>query len=225
MAVQVWDTGIGIADEHLALIFQEFYQVDNPERDRRLGLGLGLSIVKRLCALLGHTLHVRSVPGRGSMFEIMLPSAAATESVITSDAAPSEQRNILSGAVVLVIDDELEVRESCSLLLESWGCFAIAADSAHDAIARIQGGWRFPDLIIADFRLRANATGADAIRRVRDDCGLEIPGILITGDTAPERIREARASGFRLYHKPLAAAQLNAALMCALTGAACSDLS
>ena len=216
VAVQVWDTGVGIAEEHRDLVFQEFYQIDNPERDRRKGLGLGLSIVKRLCNLLGHELRLGSMSSKGSMFEILIPLIESAPDAPNASVATTVDANVLAGTVVLLIEDDKEVRESYALLLASWRCFAIPAGSASDALERVRDSQRFPDLIVADFRLREQATGAEAIRQVRADCGVEIPGILITGDTAPERIVEARNSGFRLFHKPLAAHQLRDALLNAL---------
>ena len=212
-AIQVWDSGPGISEKHRDLVFQEFYQIDNPERDRRKGLGLGLSIVKRLCALLGHELRLQSMPGRGSMFEVLVPLSE----LATDDVAPGGPMNgdvdELAGMVVLVIEDEKDVRESYAMLFEKWGCFAITSSSGADALDKLQSSERLPDLVIADFRLRDHATGADAIRQVRLACEMAIPGLLVTGDTAPQRIVEARDSGFALLHKPLRAQQLREALL------------
>ena len=210
--VDVSDTGIGIAREHQIEIFREFFQVHNPERDRTKGLGLGLAIVNRLTHLLDVPLEVRSVPGKGSTFRLYLPAGDA-DRVVDVDAPGSVAAIDESGARVLVIDDEQDVRTAMTILLEDWGYTVITAGSLDEALARTD---RAPDVIIADYRLRDEHTGADAIRGVASHFGREVPALIVTGDTDPTRIGQAKQSGYAFLHKPVAPAKLRAFLRMAV---------
>jgi CheY-like chemotaxis protein len=212
LRIAVRDTGVGIPENMLEEVFVEFRQLHNPERDRTRGLGLGLAIVKRLAALLDHPLQVRSVPGRGSCFAIVVPLSATrrdTPSPATAEAArnPSD-----SGADirVLVLDDDGVVRTAMAALLGSWGYRVLVAGSIGEALD-LAGREHF-DLLVVDYRLPNESTGADAIRALEGQRGRAIPTLLITGDTAPARLREAGALGVPLLHKPVQAAKLRAAL-------------
>ncbi len=202
--LEVWDTGIGIEPDQLKAVFREFHQLGNPERDREKGLGLGLAIVDGLARALGHELSVRSIPGRGSVFRLRLPNAHAT---VVSDPPQAVVRAVRRLDVhVLVIDDDAAVRHGMQHLLQSWGCDCTAVESVDQALAAT--AQRCPDLIISDYRLRDPDTGAQAIATVRAHCCQQLPALLITGDTAPERLREALASNIPLLHKPVSPAQL-----------------
>lgn len=205
VVVTVWDTGIGIPAQHQDDVFREFFQLHNPERDREKGMGLGLAIVDRLTRLLGHPLALRSTPGEGTTFELRVP--AASEPAAT--AAPTVERNDDGALRVLVIDDEAAVREAMTLLLEEWGYHVLAVESADTALAVLN---QAPQAIVSDYRLRGEATGAEAIRRVQDAWGAAIPALLVTGDTAPERLQAAKDSGYPLLHKPVAPARLRSFL-------------
>jgi len=113
---------------------------------------------------------------------------------------------------VLVIDDELAIREATQIMLQDWGCEPVLADSAESALDVIAQTGRSPEVIIADYRLRNSKTGVEAIETLHAKYGRDIPAIIITGDTAPDRLREAEASGYHLLHKPLAPARLRALL-------------
>jgi two-component system, sensor histidine kinase len=136
IALQVWDTGVGIPEHQQALVFQEYYQLGNPERDRAKGLGLGLAIVRRLADLLGNPLTLRSKPGKGSCFEVVLPLAAERTGV--QEASPDEPKAAAAARLVVVIDDEQAIREATSSLLKSWGHRVIAAGSGDEAIEHCQ---------------------------------------------------------------------------------------
>jgi signal transduction histidine kinase/CheY-like chemotaxis protein len=205
--IEVTDTGPGIPANEQENIFNEFYQLHNPERDRTKGLGLGLSIVKRLCLLLGHRLALKSELNRGTQFSLLLP-AGNPENIAKTPEKTSRPGWDIKGSNILVIDDEAEIRDAMRQLLVNWGCNAICIDSISEArLAVTQAGLK-PDLIIADYRLRDSQTGVDAIRSVIEELGAKVPGILITGDTAPERLQEAAKSGFKLLHKPVNPGQL-----------------
>lgn len=203
--IAVQDTGIGIPATEQVNIFDEYYQLDNPERDRSKGLGLGLAIVKKLADLLGLTLTCESHPGTGSIFAVEVPQGDAS---LLYQAPPVVSAVSVAGVHVLVIDDEREILHSMAYLLKSWGCLTITAESASEALEKIAQTGLQPDLIMADYRLREGKTGAEAITAVRQYCQRAIPAMLITGDTSEERLREATASGLYLLHKPVAPSRL-----------------
>jgi signal transduction histidine kinase len=207
--IEVTDTGIGIPQEKQREVFAEFHQLHNPERDGKKGLGLGLAIVDRLARLLEHQVDVRSRPGEGSCFSVTLRTAElepepAHEASREDVAIASD----LSGMVVLVVDDQEAVRAGMLALLGGWGCETIVASGEREAVDAIRLASRPPELVIVDYRLRENRTGSDAVETVRRAVGAEIPALIITGDTAPERLKEARAGGHALMHKPVAPARL-----------------
>ena len=209
VVIEVWDTGIGIAAEHQERIFEEFYQLNNPERDRTRGLGLGLASVRRIAQLLDHSVHVQSRVGRGSRFSIEVPIADPARIPTASVTVEHKVPNLLGGKFIVVIDDEASVRLGMQSLLQSWGCKCLVACDANEALAALNGA--VPDFIIADLRLRGDDTGIDAIRVLRDQLGA-IPAVLVSGDTATEQLRKVSAAGLTLMHKPLKAVRLRALL-------------
>lgn len=209
LRIQVCDTGRGIAPELHEHVFQEFFQLGNPERDRDKGLGLGLAIVRRLTALLGLTLALRSAPGRGSTFTLGVPLGTAAQAY--APAAGQELAGIVPRGLILVIDDEAAIQEAMRSLLASWGHRVIAAGSGAEMLERLASCRDRPDLIVCDYRLRAE-NGIEVIHRLQSEYNDDIPGVLITGDTAPERLIEAQRSGLLLLHKPVANAKLRAAI-------------
>lgn len=213
LRIQVLDTGHGIAAEHQESIFQEFYQIGNPERDREKGLGLGLAIVRRLTSLLGHPLTLRSQPGRGSLFSVEVPVAEARAAANAADAL---RRIEFSSGLVLVVDDEIAIQDAMKRLLRSWGLANITAGSCNEMLEHIADCPSRPDLIVCDYRLREGERGTDVIQRLQAEYNEDIPGILITGDTAPDRLREAEESGFVLLHKPVSNGRLRAAINSAM---------
>lgn len=215
--LSVRDTGRGIAAEEREQIFEEFYQIGNPERDRSQGLGLGLAIVRRLARLLGTQVELASEPGRGSTFSFSLPRAS--RSAAGGAAAPAraaDPQQALSGIEVLVVDDEPAVRVGMRTLLEAWGCRVTVAAGRSEAERLLEEHKLRFDVLIADFRLRQHENGIDTVRRLRGRIGREVPALLVTGDTAPERLREAQESGLPLLHKPVAPDKLREALLQAL---------
>lgn len=209
--IEVRDTGIGIPHGQCQEIFREFYQLANPERDRSQGLGLGLAIVDRLANLLQHRIELESELGKGSCFAIVLPAGDAA-AVVPSAAAPAYlgQRDV-NGIRVVVIDDEATVRAGMLAVLEAWGCETVLAGSGDEALENLHGRAP-PHVIIADYRLRDDKTGAQAIEQLRREFDMDIPAVIITGDTDPARLREAQASGHALMHKPVQPGKLRAYL-------------
>jgi signal transduction histidine kinase/ActR/RegA family two-component response regulator len=213
VVITVQDTGCGISPEHQSDVFQEFFQAGNPERDRSRGLGLGLSIVDRLCRLLGIAVSLRSEPGKGTCFELRLPRAVAPAPVAGGLPLPHVPRSY--GLHVLIVDDERSVRTCMRLLLEELGCSCSEASSTIQAcdLVRLQ----HPDLVLADFRLRGEDSGLKVLSAI-DALVQGVTGVLVSGDTAPERLREARQAGRRLLHKPLSLGDLRQELDTALNG-------
>lgn len=202
LVLQVWDTGIGIDASQRDNIFEEFFQVSNPERDRSKGLGLGLSIAKRSAALLGHNLTLCSAPGKGSVFSIELPLLVESNERKALAITEHIPVGLLAQAFVIVIDDGTENREASDALLRHWGCHVVSASSASDALKALQNHLRTPDLIISDYRLRDGLDGIMAIDRIRQWTEQDIPAILVTGDLAADS-RQASELGIALLHKPV----------------------
>jgi signal transduction histidine kinase/ActR/RegA family two-component response regulator len=205
--ISVEDSGRGIPLEEQANVFEEFYQVDNPERDRAKGMGLGLSIVKRLCNLLGITLHLRSVQGEGTTMTLKVP--LETYGALAPAHAPSVSSQSFKGLTVLVIDDERSVRLGMRVLLEELGCRFVEASSIEEATRAASAA--HPDVILADMRLRNGEDGIQAIASIVAAIG-ETPAVLISGDTAPDRLQEADRAGITLLHKPVSLPTLQAEL-------------
>jgi CheY-like chemotaxis protein len=211
VVIEVADTGIGIPTDQQEHVFEEFVQLGNPERDRTKGLGLGLAIVRRLTDLLDARIVLESAPGHGSTFRLSL-KAGDSVAVAEHSAAAETPINALQGAIVAVIDDEADVREAMRSLLEGWGCRVLAGEDADAVIAKLDAAAVIPDIVLADYRLRNDRTGVEAIQALRDHFLVDIPAAIVTGDTAPERLAEAQASGHLLLHKPLRPAKLRVLL-------------
>jgi len=223
--IQVIDQGPGIPESEQARIFDEFTQLPDARRPDGQGLGLGLAIVRRLAALLGHRVALRSIPGRGTMFAVTVPLAtkptqrpgvvagavAGDDDLIAMSADAQAQAQTQAMGIVL-IDDDAGIRSALGGLLALWGhpvyagatvddVLAVHATAATDAQAPI-------GLILADYRLGNGVTGIDAVAAFRRALGTNAPAVLVTGDTAPDRLRALHASGLCVLHKPIAAERL-----------------
>ncbi len=214
--LEVWDTGAGMAADDLPRIFDEFFQVGSPHRDRSHGLGMGLAIVKRLAALLHHRLEVASAPGRGTRFRIGI--AKGSLAGLQEDMAPADTQPLALAAslLVLVVDDDEAIREGLRLLLQEWGYSVVTASDAEQAQQVAQAMEGRIDLILSDLHLGAGADGVDTIAHVRRLCGREVPALLITGDAMPRHIAHARESDVAVLFKPVQARQLLDAMRVAL---------
>jgi signal transduction histidine kinase/CheY-like chemotaxis protein len=210
ISVQVLDTGPGIPLHQRDQVFQEYYQLGNPERDRTKGLGLGLAIVRRLVDLLECKMTLRSRVGHGSCFEVSVPIAVS--GIPASKDALGATSGALTHGFIVVIDDELAIRNAMSALLTGWGHETIVVGSGEDAIRQLSVCEQRPDLIICDYRLRDGEDGIAVIERLRSEFNEAIPAMLITGDTAPDRLAEAKASSLLLLHKPVSNGKLRAAI-------------
>ncbi len=213
LRVQVWDTGRGIAPDEQQKVFQEFYQIGNPERDRTRGVGLGLAIVERLSTLLDHRLQLESQPGKGTCFTIAMPHADSRDGADLGAPQATPVPVAQGSGLILVVDDEAAIQVAMKAVLQSWGYSVIAAGSYAEMMQQIANHPAIPCLIVCDYRLRDNETGSAVIEQLRSEYNEEIPGMLITGDTAPDRIKEAQASGYLLLHKPVANSKLREAIV------------
>lgn len=200
--IQVIDTGPGIADEHRALIFEEFQRLDVPNRDGQQGLGLGLAICDRITRLLQHPLGLASQLGRGSRFSVSAPVCAAPQPVTTERSLPSD---LPSSFHVLCVDNEPSILDAMAQLLKGWGLSTVTATNRADAEAA--AAIRRPDLVLADYHLQNNETGLDVLQQL---CGADTKGALITADSSVELAERAKALGFPVLRKPVRPAALRA---------------
>ncbi len=216
VAIEVVDSGVGIAPEHRDRIFDEFFQVPGrADRPRPGGMGLGLAIVRRFAALLGHRLALASRPGHGSRFSILAPRAA--------DAPPLRVRErhgsrSLAGACIAVIDDDPAAVDGLRALFSSWGADVAGGAHADDVLAALGEVERYPDLIIADLRLAGDASGLAAIDRLRREFGEPVPALVVSGDLRESAAREVRDAGHLLLPKPVVPASLEAAASSLVAG-------
>jgi two-component system, sensor histidine kinase len=205
--IEVWDTGIGIPSESHGVIFRAFQQLGNPQRDRRNGLGLGLAIVQGLTEPMGGAVTLSSLPGRGTVFRVSLP--LGLKPLVEAPTEPVGEED-LRGLRVLLIDDDEGVRQAMCELMEIWGvqCQAVAStEAALQCVSHF-----VPDVVLADYRLHSLQNGTQAVAAVRARLGVTVPGALVTGDTASERLQEAHAQGLALLHKPVPASLLQSLL-------------
>jgi CheY-like chemotaxis protein len=218
LRIEVWDSGPGIPEDQKQNIFGEFFQLPAAERDRYGGLGLGLAIVNRLCLLLNHQIELTSSVGRGSRFTILVP--VADERVTSAEPVGSHHPAAFAveGKVILVIDDAPIVQQATSGLLSKWGYSVPTAGSDEAALILLAAHKQRPDLIISDYHLANGKTGIEAIERINAAFGASIPAILISGDTAPERLRDAKDKGYILLHKPVDPMRLRAVMLELLKG-------
>ena len=195
--ITIEDSGRGIPESEQTRVFEEFYQLDNPERDRTRGLGLGLPIVRRLTELLKIDLDMDSAPGRGTRFSLRLPAVEPAPRAIAPAAPEHETPSALH---ILVVDDEAEVRLGMKTLLEGMDCRVTLADGTAQALD--QARTCKPDIVFSDLRLRGEDSGIETVRAIRA-LYPAMPALFISGDIAPARLREAEAAGIPLLHKPV----------------------
>ncbi len=211
--IQVRDSGIGIPSESHDGIFQEFFQLGNPERDRSKGIGLGLAIVKRLTDLLGHPLFLRSSPSKGSTFSLELPRAAPQAPTAPAQLLASPEIAGSLDLCILVIDDDPMVRDSLESLLKGWGCqIALEPGDGSLPLRLLRDTPQKPDIILCDYRLANGLNGIELVQSICKATGSSIPAVIITGDTDEETANKAGNSGYPILKKPVRPAQLRALL-------------
>jgi len=208
--LEVWDNGPGIEKSKQDIIFEDFMQLDNPERNREKGVGLGLAIVSRICRQLGSHIQLLSTPGKGSVFYFDLPLALVL--------VPQRQEHKhdlllnhqdLAGMLVFVIDDDLDVRDSLRMMLKQWQCEVKSFADKDELLQTVQSMPRLPDVILSDYRLPNNTTGIEVISQLRELVGNRIPALLLTGDTEPALMKSAGEAGLPMLIKPVEAHKLH----------------
>ncbi|WP_184056233.1 ATP-binding protein, partial [Paraburkholderia sp. MM5384-R2] len=202
--ISVWDNGIGIPEDRLNDIFKSYVQVDNPERNREKGFGLGLSIVQGLADLLGHELDVDSAPGRGSRFSVTVPFVGLIPPELHEVQTVENGDPDLTNMVVAIIEDDSDLRIEISMRLIEHGCYVVAGESSHDVIEqlRMEALASGPHFILSDYRLE-HEDGVVAIAAVRAATDASIPAILWSGDTSSAVLKKVAVSGMKLLSKPV----------------------
>lgn len=208
LRLDVTDSGIGIPSDQLELVWEEFHQVSNQERNRSQGLGLGLAIVRRISALLGHAVTVRSTPGTGSVFSIELPLGQGISS--TAPAPVSATAGV--GRLVLLVEDDVLVLTGLKAMLEQWGCAVLTAGSLDQAVEILNDDGRVPDAIVTDYRLPEGQVGTDIVLHIRESFGTDIPALIITGETDFEVGGKIAGHGLAVIYKPATPQRLYRAL-------------
>lgn len=207
--ISVWDSGIGIVPEHLGSIFEEYFQIENPERDRTKGLGLGLAIVKRLAELLGTCVSCRSRPGRGSVFEFHMPLASPERQCDTGPGDVGSGPAALAGRHVVVVEDDLMIARAIRLTLESVGIRVSAYSSAEQALSNPE--ITDANAYISDFRL-PGMNGAEFLVALRQRSTKPFKAVILTCDTSKVLIEDTTSLGWLVLFKPIDLPRLLAAI-------------
>jgi signal transduction histidine kinase len=216
LRIAVRDTGIGIPEEHQQRIFEEFFQVGNPGRTSKKGLGLGLSIVQRMCELLGYTMELESTAGQGSTFSFDAPTGERAPQAAATAGPPPPSPSDLSGKLIVVVDDEEAIVGGMKALLAGWGAEVIGSTNGDDVLAAVHERGRLPDLLIVDFRLGKLENGIQVAQRLREELDPEIPAILVSGSITPDLGEQARTQRFEFLLKPVLPEKLRACIFTAL---------
>ena len=209
LCLEVWDRGPGIPEDKQLVIFEEFKRLDSHQTRAEKGLGLGLAIADGLCRVLGHTLRVRSWPGRGSVFSVSVPLARAQ--VVAPTQVSELNGHVLSGAQVLCIDNEDSILIGMNSLLTRWGCQVWTARNRDECAALLKDGVR-PQLALVDYHLDHGETGTELMAWLRTQLGEPVPGVVISADGRPETVAQVHAAGLEYLAKPVKPAALRALL-------------
>jgi Na+/proline symporter/signal transduction histidine kinase len=209
LCLEVWDRGPGIPEDKQQVIFEEFKRLDSHQTRAEKGLGLGLAIADGLCRVLGHTLRVRSWPGRGSVFSVSVPLARSQ--AVPASAAVELNGKLLSGAQVLCIDNEDSILIGMNSLLSRWGCQVWTARNREECAALLSEGMR-PQVALVDYHLDHGDTGTELMAWLRTHLGEPVPGVVISADGRPEMVAQVHAAGLDYLAKPVKPAALRALL-------------
>ena len=215
VAIQVMDTGIGIANDDHKTVFEEFRRLSGSDKQTTRGLGLGLAIVERIARLLDHPINLRSELGKGSSFEVVVPKASRQQKTAAAPAA-REQRSAasLNGEYILCIDNQQDILDGMHGLLSKWGAQALVAGTQDGALAELvqlkATRGQYPAILLVDYHLDDGVTGLDVIRTLRKEAGIELPAVILTADHSELVVDEVRDEGFAILHKPVRPAALRA---------------
>ncbi|MBZ9858401.1 hybrid sensor histidine kinase/response regulator [Mesorhizobium sp. CA12] len=213
--IDVADTGCGIPEDQREAVFEEFHRGTSTLADAGLagGLGLGLAIVRRMAAALGHPVTFSSKVGRGTIFHIDVPvGMAAAEPAMAAADIERPRGYGLFGTKVLLVENDADVLSAMTSLLERWQCLVRPATSTDDALDLLGDTAWVPDIVIADQHLDGGDLGTSTIAEVRDYLGRTVPALIVTADGSEPVAKAARAAGIELMRKPLKPAQLRALL-------------
>lgn len=205
LSIEIWDTGSGIPGDELQAIFDEYHQLDNAARERDRGLGLGLSIVKRLADLLGHRVRVRSVPGKGSMFAIEVPLSPGVDAPIRDEErlAGSKRPDVASqSGGILLVEDDMEMRGLLEMYLAGEGHRVASATDGIGGQDLVANGLA-PDLILADYNLPHGMNGLELAIQLRSTLQRQISVIILTGDISTDTLRSIARQQCVQLHKPV----------------------
>ena len=211
VVIEVWDTGCGISDDQMSLIYEDFYQIENKERDRGKGLGLGLALAKRLSESLEHKIVSKSTFGSGSCFSVLVNIGEKT----VDENQDESFMNImnLSGANILLVEDDMDVLKATKQLLESWGCKVKTARNKDEVMNLIkENPYDNPDIILADNRLPGDASGIDISYLIQEKLQASIPCVIMTGDVERNHVQSIIDQGFPVLLKPIQPAKFRAML-------------
>ncbi|CAI8822127.1 two-component system, sensor histidine kinase [Pseudomonas sp. IT-P258] len=212
LTIEVWDSGMGIAEHRLEEIFQEFKRGDVQRPDQDRGLGLGLAIVEKIAGILGHPIHVRSWPGRGSMFSVEVPLSATAPTPPPTLQMSEPMLERLRGARIWVLDNDATICAGMRTLLEGWGCRVVTALSEEDLARQVDNYRAEADLLIADYHLDNDQNGVDAVARINARRASPIPAMMITANYSNELKQQIRELGHTLMHKPVRPMKLKTAM-------------
>ncbi|MCW1247222.1 PAS-domain containing protein [Pseudomonas sp. SAICEU22] len=212
VSIEVWDSGIGIAQDRLEEIFQEFKRGDVQRPDQDRGLGLGLAIVEKIAGILGHRIQVRSWPGKGSVFAIEVPLSATAPKPLPCLDMSEPMLERLRGARVWVLDNDAAICAGMRTLLEGWGCRVVTALSEQDLARQVDDYRADADLLIADYHLDHDQNGVDAVARINACRTSPIPAMMITANYSNELKQQIRELGHTLMHKPVRPMKLKIAM-------------
>jgi signal transduction histidine kinase/ActR/RegA family two-component response regulator len=215
IAIQVLDTGVGIAERDQKAVFEEFHRLSEGAERTKRGLGLGLAIVDRIARLLGHEISLRSELGTGSCFEVVVPRGK--DVVSGADAVPvheTKPATSIGGQYIICIDNEEDILDGMRGLLERWGARPLTASKQEEALDELERlrheTERVPALLLVDYHLDDKVTGLDVIRALRTAAGIELPAAILTADHSVEVSELVRDAGIALLHKPVKPAALRA---------------
>ncbi|MNZ39012.1 Sensor histidine kinase RcsC [compost metagenome] len=212
LTIEVWDSGMGIAEHRLEEIFQEFKRGDVQRPDQDRGLGLGLAIVEKIAGILGHRIHVRSWPGRGSMFSVEVPLSATAPKPPPTLQMSEPMLERLRGARIWVLDNDATICAGMRTLLEGWGCRVVTALSEEDLARQVDNYHAEADLLIADYHLDNDRNGVDAVARINARRASPLPAMMITANYSNELKQQIRELGHTLMHKPVRPMKLKTAM-------------
>jgi two-component system, chemotaxis family, CheB/CheR fusion protein len=216
LSIEVWDTGIGISEQQLQAIFQEFHRIDKSADEVDRSFGLGLPLVQRLGKLLGHAINVRSSLGAGSVFSIEVPLGREQTGPLLRRRQPETVQRAVRHAAILIVEEDPVMREMLALLFASEGYHTATAADGGEALVLARGAIQ-PDIVVAGYTLPNGMTGLQVVATVCEALGHDLPAIILTGDISADTMREINRSGYIQRKKPVRSEELTHLIQSLLT--------